>query len=128
MNGEMRMTNAEQGERVFDLEGRCARFGEAVIGFAMRIPVNHVTTPLVHRLVRAGTSVEANYCEADGSGSKRDFKFKIGLCRRETRETKHWLRMVVAAESRLREDARSLWQEAKELNLNFGAIRRKLGA
>jgi len=109
----------------YDLEERTAKFGEAVIGFAKRIPINVVTTPLIGQLVRSGTSVGANYCEADDSDSKKDFRFKIGICRREAKETKHWLRMVVAAEPQLRDTAKVLWQEAKELNLIFGAIRRK---
>ena len=89
------------------------------------MPVNLVSTPLIPQLVRAATSVGANYVEADDADSKKDFRFKIGLSRRESRETKHWLRMVVAAEPQLREDARPLWKEANELNLIFGAIRRR---
>ena len=108
----------------FDLEDRTGAFGEQVIAFAKRIPLNPITTPLVGQLVRAATSVGANYCEANDADSKKDFRFKIGLCRRESKETKHWLRMVVAAEPQLRDEARTLWQEAKELNLIFGSIRR----
>jgi four helix bundle protein len=111
----------------FDLEERTARFGESVIAFAKRVPLNVITTPLIGQLVRAGTSVGANYCEANDSDSKKDFKFKIGLCRREAKETKHWLRMIVAADANQREAAKLLWQEAKELNLIFGAIRRGRG-
>jgi four helix bundle protein len=108
----------------FDLEDRTGSFGEHVIAFAKRIPLNPITTPLISQLVRAATSVGANYCEANDADSKKDFRFKIGLCRRESKETKHWLRMVVAAEPQLRDEARALWQEAKELNLIFGSIRR----
>lgn len=120
------MTNdkTESGGTEFNLEERTGSFGERMIAFAKRIPVNPVTTPLIGQLVRAGTSVGANYCEANDADSKKDFIFKIGLCRREAKETKHWLRMVVAAEPALREETRTLWQEAKELNLIFGAIRR----
>jgi len=119
------MTNgADDPRRDFDLEERTALFGEAVIAFAKRVAHNAVTAPLIPQLVRAATSVGANYCEADDADSKKDFRFKIGLCRREARETKHWLRMIVAAEPGLRDEARKLWQEAKELNLIFGAIRR----
>ena len=121
------MTNEDERRAEFDLEERTGRFGEAVIAFAKRVPVNDVTRPLISQLVRAATSIGANYLEADDADSKRDFKFKIGLCRREARETKHWLRMVVAAEPQLREEARVLWQEAKELNLIFGKIRRSCG-
>jgi four helix bundle protein len=128
------MTNAKapmtKGRTVrapsFDLEDRTARFGEATIQFAKRVPMNAVTEPLVTQLVRAATSVGGNYCEADDADSRKDFRFKVGLCRREAREAKHWLRMIVAAEPIFRELALPLWQEAHELNLIFGAIRRRL--
>jgi four helix bundle protein len=109
----------------FDLEERTARFGEGVIHFAKTVSKNPVTAPLISRLVRAGTSVGANYCEADDAVSKKDFKNKIGTCRKEARETKLWLRMIVAAEPELKTEARKLWQEAKELHLIFAAIWRK---
>ena len=113
------------GGRDYDLEERTARFGEAVIGFAKHIPRNVVTLPLIEQLVKAGSSVGANYCEANDAESKKDFRHKIGICRKEAHETKHWLRMIAAAEPELAEAARQLWQGAKELNLIFGAIRRK---
>jgi len=109
----------------FDLEDRTAQFGEAVIHFARAIAKNPVTTPLISQLVRAGTSVGANYCEADDAVSKKDFKNKIGTCRKEARETKLWLRMIAAAEPGLKTQARKLWHEAKELHLIFAAIWRK---
>ena len=124
MNDQAQMTKEAPK---YDLPDRTARFGEAVISFAKAVPVNEITRPLIGQLVRAGTSVGANYAEADDADSKKDFRFKIGICRREARETGHWLRMVVAAESSLSEPARPLWREAKELNLIFGAIRRNAG-
>jgi four helix bundle protein len=126
MNDEGQIPKPEKPEPVFDLEERTALFGESVIAFAKRIPVTEVTRSLISQVVRAATSIGANYVEADDADSKKDFKFKIGLCRREAKETKHWLRMVVAAVEDLRDQARPLWKEAHELNLIFGAIRRKL--
>jgi four helix bundle protein len=120
------MTNEDGQSRGFDLEERTSRFGEAVVHFAKKIPVNLVTTPLIPQLVRAGTSVGANYLEADDADSKKEFRYRIGVARREARETKHQLRMVVAAEPQFCDEARVLWQEAKELNLIFGAIRRRM--
>jgi four helix bundle protein len=120
------MPKDANGKPAFDLEERTARFGESVIAFAKTVPVNEVTRCLISQLVRAGTSVGANYVEADDADSRRDFKFKIGLCRREAKETKHHLRMIVAAEVNLREAAKPLWREAQELNLIFSAIRKKL--
>jgi four helix bundle protein len=121
--------SGDDGEQMkkpaFDLEERTAQFGEAVIRSAKTISKNPVTTPLISQLVRAGTSVGANYCEADDAVSKKDFKNKIGTCRKESRETKLWLRMIAAAEPELKTEARKLWQEAKELHLIFAAIWRK---
>jgi four helix bundle protein len=90
-----------------------------------KLPRNPVTLPLINQIVRSGTSVAANYCEADDAVSKKDFKNKIGTCRKEPRETKLWLRMVAAAEPEFKTDARKLWREAKELHLIFAAIWRK---
>lgn len=108
-------------QRAYDLEERTFRFGRDVIRFAGRIPKNTVTTPLISQLVRAATSVGANYCEADDAESRKDFRHKLGICRKEAREAKHWLRMVVEAAPELRSDARPLWQEARELSLIFNA-------
>jgi len=117
--------NGTNGNPAFDLEERTAVFGEAVIKFAKTIPMNPVTVPLINQVVRAGTSVGANYCEADDAASKKDFKHKICTCRKEARETKLWLRMIAAAEPELKTEARKLWHEAKELHLIFAAIWRK---
>ena len=106
----------------YDLEERTARFGEEIIKFVKKIPKNSVTLPLIPQLVKAGTSIGANYCEADDAESKPDFKHKLGICKKEARETKHWLRMIVVAVPELKEEAKKLWQEAKELNLIFNAI------
>lgn len=122
------MTNAEMNpdpNRTYDLEERTACFGEDVIALAKTIPLNAVTSPLIGQLVRAATSVGANYCEADDAGSKKDFRHKITTCTKEAHECKHWLRMVVKAQPELKEPARRLWQEAKELHLIFAAILRK---
>ena len=108
-----------------DLCERTAQFGEAIIKFAKKIPQNSVTSRIISQLVGAGTSVGANFCEADDAVSKKDFKNRIGTCRKESKETKYWLRMVASAEPGLKDEARVLWQEAKELNLIFGAIWRK---
>lgn len=109
----------------YDLEERTARFGEGIIRFAQKIPKSEITRPLISQLIRAGTSVGANYCEADSAHSKKDFTHKIALCKKESRETKHWLRMVALATPELKEEARKLWQEANELNLIFSAIIKK---
>ncbi|HTH18697.1 MAG TPA: four helix bundle protein [Candidatus Udaeobacter sp.] len=108
--------------RVYDLEERTARFGEAVIDFVKQIPQDAVTSRLISQLVGAATSVGANYVEADDAVSKKEFLKSIGTCRKEARETKHFLRMIVRAGPELKLQARTLWLEAKELNLIFSKI------
>jgi four helix bundle protein len=125
MTKESPNSNDEHNGHSFDLEERTALFGEDSIRFAKEIPGNVVTTPLISQLVRARTSVGANYCEADDAVSKKDFKNKIGTCRKEARETRLWLRLIASAEPSTKIKARKLWQEAKELHLIFAAIWRK---
>jgi four helix bundle protein len=106
----------------FDLEDRTAKFGEDVIIFCKKISKNTIIIPIISQLVRAATSVGANYCEADDAESRKDFKHKIGICKKESRESKHWLRMIAMACEECKEDVRKLWKESKELNLIFNAI------
>ncbi len=120
------MAEEKKRDKIYDLEERTAKFGEDIIKFAQKIPKNSITIPLISQLVRAGTSVGANYSEADDAESKKDFQHKIGICKKESRESKHWLRMIAVVAPELKEEARLLWQEAKELNLIFNSIRIKL--
>lgn len=105
----------------FDLEERTAEFGENIIKFAKKIPKNTITIPIITQLIKAGTSVGANYCEADGAESKKDFEHKMGICKKEAKEVKHWLRMVATAVPELKEESRKLWKEAQELTLIFSS-------
>ena len=107
---------------VYDLEERTARFGEAVIDFIKTISQDAVTNRIIGQLVGAATSVGANYVEADDAVSKKEFLKSIGTCRKEARETKHFLRMIVRAVPQLKPQARILWTEAKELHLIFSKI------
>jgi four helix bundle protein len=108
--------------RVYDLEARTARFGEAVIDFAKTIPQGPLTNRLIDQIVGCGTSVGANYCEADDAVSRKEFFLRINTCRKEARETKHFLRMIVRAVPDLKPSARILWREARELHLIFSKI------
>ncbi|MBI3269306.1 MAG: four helix bundle protein [Planctomycetes bacterium] len=116
---------AGDGKRAFDLEERTARFGEAVIDFAKKVRINEITERLVPQVVAAATSVGANYCEADEAESKKDFRHKICIAKKEARESKHYIRMLVRAQPDLKPAATPLWQEGKELTLIFASIVRR---
>ena len=116
--------NEGNNSKPFDLDERTSLFGEAVIDFAKKIPISPVTSRLIPQLVAAGTSIGANYGEADDAVSKKDFRHKISISKREARETKFFIRMIVRAVPELKDDAKPLWQEAKELHLIFAKIYR----
>ena len=121
------MNNIKENKK-YDLEERTAKFGQEVIIFCKSIPQGVITNPLISQLVKAGTSVGANYAEADDAESKQDFRHKIGICKKESRESKHFIRMIATAVPALEKDSKILWQEAKELNLIFASIIRSANA
>ena len=109
----------------YDLEERTAKFGEDIIEFAKKVPKNVITIPLISQLIKAGTSVGSNYCEADCAESRKDFEHKLGISKKEAKESKHWLRMIAKAVPELKDDARKLWKEANELQRIFISIIKK---
>ncbi len=118
------MTNQIQSSnaKIFDLTERTAKFGENVIEFLQSVKNNVINNELMSQLVRSATSIGANYEEADGAVSKKDFRNKIGICKKESKESRHWLRMVAKANPERLEDCRRLWSEAHELTLIFSKI------
>ena len=111
-------------KNIYDLEERTTLFSEGLIDFYKKCPKNIITVPLIDQGLRSGTSIGANYCEANGASSKKDFKNKIFICKKEGKETLYWLRLIGRAldEEKLKEECRKLWQEAKELTLIFSKI------
>ena len=118
------MSNQAQSpnEKKYDLEERTAKFGENIIEFVQRLEKNEINRPLMSQLVRSSTSVGANYMEADGAESKKDFVHKIAICKKEAKETKHWLRMIVKANPPKLEECKKYWREAHEFTLIFSSI------
>ena len=119
------VAKAGEIEKAFDSAERTAAYGEEVIRFARQLRLDAVSSPLVRQLVRSATSLGANYGEADEAGSKKEFRYRISLCCRESRECKHWLRMLSVACPDSRNNARPLWKEANELTLTFATIHRR---
>ena len=116
---------SEQERHPFDLEERTVLFGEAVIRFCKKVPRGPENNRLIDQMVGCGTSVGANYCEANEGVSKKDFKYCVGRCVKEAKETKFFLRMVATSEPALAGEARKLYREAKELHLIFAGMYRK---
>lgn len=112
-------------EKCYNLSERTAQFGETVIRFAKSLPFSPVNNRIIEQFVAAGTSIGANYCEAEDHVSPKDFRHRISICRKESKETRFWLRMIPTAEPSRKDEARVLWCEATEFNLIFGSIWRK---
>ena len=124
-NDKAQMSNKAQNpndKKKYDLEERTAQFGEAIIELVRTFPQDPVNSPLISQLVRAATSIGANYMEADGAESKKDFQHKISICKKEAKETKHWLSMIAKANPSRRDECQELFREAQELSLIFSSI------
>jgi len=106
----------------FDLEERSAKFGEEIVKFCTQIKTQSIIEPLLKQLIRSATSIGANYMEAVNASSKKDFRNKIFISKKEANETKHWLRMLSSALPDRKETLRVFWQEAHEFVLIFGKI------
>jgi four helix bundle protein len=142
-----RLWEDEPAGRVYDLEERCARFGGSVIRMLKTVPQGPLTNRLIDQLVGCSTSIGANYAEAvrcdrfgvvgcstsiganyaeaDDSVSVKDFRNRIGTCRKESRESRRFLRMLATASEPHAPECRNLYREARELNLIFSPIWRK---
>lgn len=106
----------------YDLEEKFGRFGEKIIDLVKKVPNDNIAVSIARQLIRSGTSVGANYMEANGASSKRDFRNKIYICKKETKETMHWLRMLAKAYDPVKEECRPLWQEAQGYAKMFSKI------
>ncbi|MBI2195991.1 four helix bundle protein [Candidatus Daviesbacteria bacterium] len=98
-----KFSNNNSNNKKYDLEERTAEFGEKVIELCEKAPKNAVTIPIIDQLIRSGTSIGANYCEANGASSRKDFNNKIFICKKESKETKYWLRLLAKAVEELKD-------------------------
>jgi len=110
----------------YNLEERTAKFGESVIVFCKNTAQDTINKPIINQLIRSATSVGANYMEANGASSRKDFSNKIFICKKEVQETKHWFRMMSQCNPEKRDELRKMWQEAQELTMIFQKITNSL--
>jgi len=109
----------------YDLEDRTLKFSEDLITFCKKIPASTIAAVLIGQLIRSGTSIGANYCEANGASSKKDFMNKIYICKKEAKETMYWLGLIGKTIEENVKECRALWKEAHELTLIFSKIASK---
>ena len=103
----------------YNLEERTVCFGEEIVKLCKNIPHGVISKPIISQLVRSGTSVGANYMEANGASSYKDFRNKIFICKKEIQETKHWLRIMLSIAPDNKNNILILSKECQELILIF---------
>ncbi|OQY68560.1 hypothetical protein B6D29_00705 [Microgenomates bacterium UTCPR1] len=106
----------------YELEERFDKFGERIIMFMKHIKITPINRSIVDQLIRSATSIGANYFEANGSSSKKDFVSKITISKKEAMEVQHWFRMLISTDISLKKETTPLWDEAKQLGMIFPSI------
>lgn len=116
------MTEFTNDKKNYNLEERTAKLAESIIDTLRKVSVKPINARIIEQLVGSSGSIGANYCEANEAESKKDFIHKVGICKKETKETKHWLRLLARSNPELADEIRPLWKETQELLLIFSKI------
>ncbi len=113
-------------QKKYDLEDRTMEFAKRVRRFVRSLKMDVANFEDAKQLVRSSGSIGANYREANDGLSKKDFIYRIKVCRKEAKETCYWLNLIDPLENRtLETDRKEILQEANELMLILGSILRK---
>ena len=116
----------DQSEKQYDLEERTRKFAKECRGFVKQLPGNTVNYEDGKQLTRSSGSVAANYIEANEAVSKKDFKHRIKICRKEAKETNLWLDTCdVDGSKKLQKRRKELMGESTELMKIFASILQK---
>lgn len=106
----------------YDLEFRTTEFSKSLIKVCREIAKTPYNQNIISQVLRSGTSVGANYREANGGVSKKDFNNKIHICKKEAKETLYWLELLVDCEPEHLAKISVLEKETLELILIFSKI------
>jgi len=98
-----------------ELEERSKRFALAIIDLVERMPRNRSSEVVGRQLLRSGTSVGANYREANRGVSREDFINKVGISTKEASETEYWLELISESPRLKTADSLPLLQESREI-------------
>ena len=105
----------------YDLGERTFKFSQDLIRLCRKVKQDHITKSMVSQLIRAGTSIGANYCEADSANSKKDFINKISISKKEANETKYWIYLLKDSYGQLKPQCEELLKEIAEIGNMLGA-------
>ena len=114
-----------QNSKKYDLEDRTLEYGMRIVRLCKALPSNGVNFKLIDQVMRSGTSMGANYREANETETKKDFQYRIRICRKEGKETIYWLQLIIEANQDFAERVKPLLDETIELVKIFAAIAEK---
>ncbi len=114
-----------QNSKQYDLEDRTLEFSKRLIRLVRILPKNDINFVLGHQAIRSGTSIGANYREANETETKKDFQFRLRISRKEAKETIYWLNLMIEANPQLQEEIKPILQENMELLKILAAILEK---
>ena len=106
----------------YDLEWRLVKFSKSILHIMKKIAITQINSNIINQVLRSATSIWANYHEANWASSKKDFRNKIFICRKEAQETYYRLDLLLDVEEIYKEELKILFKESKELVLIFNKI------
>jgi len=112
----------DENLKQYDLEERTLEFAKSTLKFCKGLSRTVINGEIGKQLIRAATSVGANYIEANEALGKKDFLMRIRICRKETKESGYWLKLIEASGPDLRNEQEMLLKESTELMKIFGSI------
>jgi len=108
--------------KYFDLERRTFEFAKNVYKVCKKVSVNTFNKEYLSQLIKASGSVGANYIEANESLSKKDFIYRIKICRKESKESAYWLKLIIETNNVQNDELIILENEAIQLKKIFSSI------
>jgi len=111
-----------QNSKQYDLEDRTFKFARKIRIFIKKLPKIIVNIDDIKQVVRSSGSVGANYIEANEALSKKDFVFRMKICRKEAKESRYWLKLLFISDKELDQSRQVLINEAMQLTKIFGSI------
>lgn len=114
-----------QKSKPYDLEERTLEFGKRIIRMCKELRKDTINFKLIDQVIRSGTSMGSNYREANETETKKDFSFRIRICRKEGKETIYWLHLIIEANKELESRINPLIGETGELVKIFASIAEK---
>jgi four helix bundle protein len=105
-----------------ELETRTLNFGVSIIRLSATLSGGPESTVIRNQMTKSGTSIGANYREANRARSRADFRNKIKICESEASETKYWLEIIIGTELLSREEVMKEYNECSELLAIFTSI------